>query len=229
MLRIHFVQEWFDLSHVALEDALMTAWRCARVCGHCPGDRHGAGSDHISSVFQPSSQGSRSLPGAKNTACRRKHPVSWYLATLDLGPHFSRDWHGVDTLRHLSRRARQQHQRAHQIGPIARHGAGVQLPCACPTITTGAWPACSITVAISPAQSCGVLSPSGAVLRPLLRGSGQSPRYPADESGSANSSMSVAPRPSDGSKTMVGPAPTHRPQSKSMVLSVPVWASNRCS
>jgi len=26
MLRIHFVQEWFDLSHVALEDALMRAF-----------------------------------------------------------------------------------------------------------------------------------------------------------------------------------------------------------
>ncbi len=46
MLRIYFLQQWFNLSDPAVEEALYDSMVMRRLCGHRSGPRAGAGRDH---------------------------------------------------------------------------------------------------------------------------------------------------------------------------------------
>ena len=46
MLRIYFLQQWFNLSDPALEEVLCDSAAMLGLCGHRPGMRTAAGRDH---------------------------------------------------------------------------------------------------------------------------------------------------------------------------------------
>ena len=62
MLRVYFLQQWFNLSDPGAEEALMNR-RAAAVCGRGPGASAGAGREHNPTV----------PPSAGETRCGRSH------------------------------------------------------------------------------------------------------------------------------------------------------------